>query len=65
MEKENDLKKNNAFIIRDHYQSDGVRVKDLMEKDVYKKIINNLGWIDPNRTICYTLLDKRSECGAV
>jgi len=41
MEKEK-MKKSSAFIIRDHYQSDGGQVKDLMEKEIYKRIINGL-----------------------
>lgn len=43
MEKETAKKKNNPFIIKDHYQSDGAKVRDLMEKEMYKRIIKNLG----------------------
>ena len=43
MEKEAAKKKNNPFIFREHYQSNGVRAKDLMEKEMYKRIINGLG----------------------
>jgi len=43
MEKERAKKKNDAFIIRDHYQNDGMKVKELMEKEMYKRIINDLG----------------------
>ena len=42
MEKGN-TKKKDAFIIRDHYQSDGMKARDLMEREMYKRIINNLG----------------------
>lgn len=42
MEKET-KKRKTAFIIRDHYQNDGVKVKELMEKEIYGKIINRLG----------------------
>jgi len=42
MEKET-KKKSSAFIIRDHYQNDGMKAKELMENEIYKRIINNLG----------------------
>jgi len=41
MEKEK-KKESSAFIIRDHYQSGGGQVKELMEKEIYKRIINGL-----------------------
>ena len=43
MRKERAEKKNGTFIIRDHYQNDGVKVKELMEKEIYRNIINRLG----------------------
>lgn len=43
MEKETTKKKNNPFIIRDHYQSDGAKARELMESEIYKRIINDLG----------------------
>ena len=43
MEKEKTKKKEGSFIIRDHYQSDGEKVRDLMEGEMYKRIINRLG----------------------
>lgn len=42
MEKET-KKSKNTFIIRDHYERGGVKVKELMEKEIYGKIINELG----------------------
>lgn len=43
MEKDKTKKKESAFIIRDHYQSNGAKVRDLMEEEMYKRIIKNLG----------------------
>ena len=64
MEKET-KKKSSAFIIRNHYQNDGMKAKELVEKEMYKRIINDLGQIDQGRTMCYNSSDKRSECGSV
>ena len=36
-------KKSSVFIVRDHYLHDGARAKDLVEKEMYKRIMNNLG----------------------
>ena len=41
MEKE-PKKKSGAFLIRDHYANDGVKAKELMEKEIYRRIINKL-----------------------
>lgn len=43
MEKETVQKKNPPFIIRDHYQSNGAKVRDLIEEEMYQRIIKNLG----------------------
>ena len=43
MEKGKTKKKDGSFIIRDHYRSDGAKVRELMENEMYKRIINHLG----------------------
>lgn len=41
MEKET-RKKSGGFIIIDHYPNDGLKAKELMEKEIYGKIISKL-----------------------
>ena len=43
MEKEKTKKKVGSFIIRDYYQRNGAKAKDLMERDIYGKIVSKLG----------------------
>lgn len=42
MEKE-EKKNGGLFVIKDHYQREGDRMKELMEKEIYNRIINKLG----------------------
>ena len=36
-------KKSGAFIIRDHYPKSGMRAKELMEKEIYTRLMKGLG----------------------
>lgn len=35
-------KKRSTFIIRDHYPSSGVQAKDLLEKEIYTRLMKGL-----------------------
>ena len=35
-------KRNSTFIIKEHYESDGTHVKELLEKELYKRILNSM-----------------------
>lgn len=41
--KKEEKKNSGLFVIKDHYQREGIRMKELMEKEIYTRIISKLG----------------------
>lgn len=63
MEINHDERNSGSMIICNHYQDKGRKAKDVIEEYIYRKSTKGMEQFEHDRIMCYTFLDKKSECG--